>query len=54
MIDNNLVRFWSNKTNNVTWKKKPKNIVKITNGKFEWFSDGIINVAENLIKKKYR
>ncbi len=51
MIDKSLLRFWSKKINNVIWKKKPKNIVQITKGKFEWFSDGTINVAENIIKK---
>lgn len=51
-MNKEIVRFWKNKINLLSWKKKPKKIFKQKkNNYFEWFSDGKVNLTYNCIQK---
>ena len=51
MIDKSISNFWIKKISQLVWKKKPKIAVRLNKRKYEWFYDGTINIAENLIKQ---
>ena len=48
IIDN----YWIKRANNLIWKKAPKLGCKKTKGKYYWFNDGKINIAENCLLNK--
>ena len=48
IIDN----YWIKRANNLIWKKLPKLGCKKTKGKYYWFNDGKINIAENCLLNK--
>ena len=51
-MNKEIVRFWKNKIDLLSWEKKPKKIFKQKkNNYFEWFSDGKVNLTYNCIQK---
>ena len=51
-MNKEIIRFWKNKIDLLSWKKKPKKIFKQKkNNYFEWFSDGKVNLTYNCIQK---
>ena len=43
--------YWKRQSNILSWEIRPKKIFKKKNNRFEWFSDGKINVYDNCIGK---
>ena len=48
IIDN----YWIKRANNLIWNKSPKLGCKKIKGKYYWFNDGKINIAENCLLNK--
>ena len=44
--------YWKQKSNNLIWNKKPKNILKKIKNRNYWFDDGKLNIAENCLLNK--
>ena len=44
--------YWKQKSNNLIWGKKPKNILKKIKNRNYWFDDGKLNIAENCLLNK--
>ena len=42
-----FIKYWENKKNLVTWKRKPKKIYSLRAGKHYWYEDGLINASYN-------
>ncbi len=47
---NNNLNYWKKNLDLITWKKKPKIILKKKKINFKWFVDGKINIYQNCVK----
>ena len=43
------IKYWENKKNLVTWKRKPKKTYSLRAGKHYWYEDGLINASYNCL-----
>ncbi len=44
-----FIKYWENKKNLVTWKRKPKKIYSFRAKKHYWYEDGLINASYNCL-----